>query len=252
MCTRRLFLNHGCLSNITFPNSVTGLDSFFTSISECIKPWIIQAPISKSDNFVRITCINNKCCYIAKIMPIEVKWNDTTFDNEVEITRRVYDLTQSDPFTVKIYDVFYCKVDNVKYGIYIMDRVDGTLTDIIDKMNVDQLIESTNKLVRMYKYLNSLGLYQIDVKPDNIGYIRLPDGQIKYKLLDFGIGYNVNNSYGRDSPYDIEEMKDIDSIFIIKQLFFRLKSMNMTDYNKVISKICSDNNINCEFLSQLE
>jgi serine/threonine protein kinase len=84
---------------------------------------------------------------------------------------------------MKVYDIWR----NDQHSYIAMPLVDGELLELIqDGMTPQQIVDCVKQLVDAISAMHASDIVHFDLKPENIVYQRVPDGNIKYMIIDFG------------------------------------------------------------------
>lgn len=180
----------------------------------CQKQWTFMNSIG-SGGFgdVYVACKNNSyendCCYVAKIISIDDKYSIQRFEQEVRLMKQAFSLMNGS--VPKVYDSYVCDFPHLDFepekpnGIIIMEKMDGTLYDLIRDLVYDDdtkdLISIMNDTLDKVRLLNNVGIFHRDMKALNIGYKKTSNGKIETYILDFGTAVDIHD------PSTIEVMK---------------------------------------------
>lgn len=187
---------------------------------------------------VYIACKDN-CDYVAKVI-INQQLDVKGFNKEVKIMKELFD--RHPEMVPKIYDSYICKAPfyNIYYkrknkfdvGIIIMERMDGTLKDLMDKNipDIKLIIDNAFDLVRK---LNGLGILHRDMSIANITY-KYVDRKYHLKIIDFGLAlekdeiseFGPTNWISTSTPYSMNERPNYD-IWCLKEsidLYYKKRS----------------------------
>ena len=159
-----------------------------------------------------------QCPYVLKVQPFakEKKWYDVNvedFAREIAFQRYVYDKLKLAP---KIYDAWICKsndpndarVDDI--GFVIMERMDGTLTDLlrqsenVPREQIKQILELKLNVTKLHK----LGIEHGDLSIDNIFYKR-SGKSVQLFFGDFGFAHERGGVRPNNASDDDQRLRKI-------------------------------------------
>lgn len=169
---------------------------------------------------VRIACIKNDCNYIAKIIPVGTDFNEPDCYTENDLTR--YELLITKEMSeIGVAPLIYDMSLSDTEGIMIMDKYDGTLTDLLffyqkDKsLPVDKILQSIEKLMDK---MHQNGIVHRDLSTDNILYTK--DNLVA--IADFGISFYSTS----------ETLRDIDRNFLraIREIYEKIRQGQMFEH----------------------
>jgi tRNA A-37 threonylcarbamoyl transferase component Bud32 len=161
----------------------------------CDPTYIIKNQLSTGGEHstIKQACHNSKCDYIAKIIPIEptpASWSIQPCLNDIENVENemAISLLMSDAnIGPKIYDT--CITSD--YGMLIMDRYDGSLSELLiingPSMSEESLDDILKQIQHIISTLHKLNIVHRDIHTDNFLYKQLPDKSYKIVLSDYGL-----------------------------------------------------------------
>ena len=94
------------------------------------------------------------------------------------------------PYTVKILEIEKVKEGKKKYYCIVMESMKGSLKDLIKQLggcSEEKAIKIMGKIVKSYKFLYGKKIIHRDMKPDNVLYNLLKNGDYDFKICDFGV-----------------------------------------------------------------
>jgi len=194
-------------------------------IEECNKKLIFKKHLgSGSYGNVDEVCVNlNGGCYVMKLQNLEdnSKEFQNIFWNEVTILKYLNGVAPT--MAPTIYAAWLCNINKKKYGVIIMEKLDGTLTEFNpnkkhEKKILDNLVHTTMKMINE---LNALKIVHGDLKFQNILFDSVNGHTIK--IGDWGLS-KCFNKYG--NVYPRFNVFIVDKIF--KEEFYApMKKFNM-------------------------
>jgi len=75
-----------------------------------------------------------------------------------------------------------------------MEKMDGNLRDLLKKsgkLSEKESLEWIGKIANAYKSLYKSGIIHRDLKPENIVYRKNQNGELQFKLCDFGLSRDI-------------------------------------------------------------
>jgi serine/threonine-protein kinase len=91
---------------------------------------------------------------------------------------------QANKHFVTVYDTWY----DGDFAYMAMELLDGTLLDLIQQgLTSDEVLEFTKQLTIALSQLHANQIVHFDLKPENIGFVRMSNESILLKILDFGV-----------------------------------------------------------------
>lgn len=182
------------LINTNFKNRSFFIDDTYkklldtTHINKCARNLIVQKRLGKGTyGFVDSVCIKDHGCeYTIKTQSFieDTKYDlhyQTVFWNEV---CSLHYVNKKNPNIAPIvYAAWECVEDNIHYGVYLMEKFDGSLEDFSqdlpkEKEKLDKLV---NKAIKQIEHLNDIYVINGDLKLANVLYKKN-----KVKLGDWG------------------------------------------------------------------
>jgi RIO-like serine/threonine protein kinase len=131
-------------------------------------------------------CDDKECPYVLKI---DYTGRSDSFFTTMMLQKYAHDLFGIAP---KVHDVWFCfnkrQISGRQtLGFAVMDRMDGSLMDL-DLANISKEIRKNlaKQLKRLVSNLNSMGIQHGDIWEVNVLFKKLPTGEIKLYLADFG------------------------------------------------------------------
>ena len=99
---------------------------------------------------------------------------------------------QGNKHFVTVYDIWY----DEEFSYMAMELVDGTLLDLLTQgLKNEQVLEITKQLTMALAQLHANQIVHFDLKPENIGFVWMPDGTILLKILDFGMSQSFHTVF---------------------------------------------------------
>lgn len=156
-------------------------------------------------------CKDSNCKYVAKIIPIKEEESEGKCLNLFEMIEMEFAITEamSDAgIGAKVVDVCITP----EYGIMIMEKLDGTLTDLLweyqnDKeLPIKSLMTQLEELVRR---MHETGIVHRDLTPNNILYKKV-DGDLQLFIADYGQAIDNNSRTMRTN--DLKFLKGIKDV----------------------------------------
>lgn len=96
---------------------------------------------------------------------------------------------------MKVYDIWR----NDHHSYIAMPLVDGELMELIERgMTPQQIVDCVEQLVDAISAMHANDIVHFDLKPENIVYQRMPDGSIKYMIIDFGAAEHTDKVQSAD------------------------------------------------------
>ena len=135
--------------------------------------------------YVKVACKQNNCDYVAKVLELGDEQTEE-HEFEAEIFIMLYLQGHDRSISPNIEEAWVCEMDGRPHGIIVMEKMDGTVSDLIKSGNTSVVLRDLPKMISKIKKLNGFGVIHGDLKADNILYKILPDGSYDYKLSDYG------------------------------------------------------------------
>lgn len=165
-------------------NEILTNDSFFVGSSkisrkQCERRFKFGTNEITKGSFgsIREACLKSRCPYIVKIVNID-------FQNEhgVMSAKREAEIYQHlQKVAPIIHDHWECQ----GHYFIVMDRYDGDLRKYIQKNGLSK--SELNQLRKLVDEMHLLGIQHNDLHTGNILYKKLPNGKVKFVVIDFGL-----------------------------------------------------------------
>lgn len=147
---------------------------------------------------VYIGCLKETCQYVLKYQTIHKDIRELTFWNEV--SSHVYVNEHAPKVTPKIYAAWECKQNGFRFGVSLLEKMDGSLEDLLDED--DAIVSSTDLYKQIQEHLTALRKIKVlhnDLKIDNILYNKKGDKYL-FKFADWGLSVIFNQKDSSQYP----------------------------------------------------
>lgn len=188
---------------------------------------------------IRTACFQNDCRYIAKIFKINNKNNNPNCYTYKDLVRNEMIITKHmSEFKIgpQIYDLSLSDTE----GIMIMNKYDGTLSDLLYLYQTDKSIpmEQIIQLIKeMVERMHSQGIIHRDLSSDNILYTQ--SGLIS--IIDYGLAFYSTSELLKKG--DIEFIEGIQNVYELID-----KGENFPDPEEIMLAALPNNNAIIRFL----
>lgn len=143
---------------------------------KCLKNWKFSSFLGSGTHGVIFTVINKSgTVRAAKIVTSNPK-------SEVKVQKKLAKIG----IAPKVYHT--CKLSD-KLWVVIMEKVDGSLGDLVGGhrgLSTRVLTKISDEIIRNIEIMEDKNISHGDLSLENVGYIILPDGDIKLITIDFG------------------------------------------------------------------
>jgi len=149
--------------------------------------------------------------YVVKIQDINKRTETVIYNNEVRLNK----ILQSKGLAVNFIDDWTCTEKDNDYGFIIMDRWDGTLEQYHIKERTKEVpAENIKQLFNQLNGIHENGIFQNDIKSNNIFYKKKNDGSFDFIIADFGISEEfVSNNPKYKYLNETEKIYDFYSLY---------------------------------------
>lgn len=182
--------------------------------------------------YVKIACKQNNCDYVAKVLELgEDKTEEHEFESEINIM--LYLQERDESISPKVEEAWVCEMDGNPYGIVVMEKMDGTISDLIYEGKAGVILRDLPILISKIKKLNENGIIHGDLKSDNILYKRLSDGSYDYKISDYGFSTKFEEGELQFTNWlrDFDTFEDdYDLSFFLCNLQTKIPELNISRY----------------------
>jgi hypothetical protein len=149
--------------------------------AKCLYGYDVSTVIGRGQEGFVYSVMHKKKEYAVKIL--QIKWYISKFENEVKVGKAFS--------KVGIGPTIYASCiatlsDDLKFGIIIMEKLDGNVQDLID-MNPIPISQHdfSTKLWHILYTMKRNNMSHYDLKLINIGYKVQPNGDYQFKCIDF-------------------------------------------------------------------
>jgi len=117
---------------------------------------------------------------------------DEKFLKEVQVMKRFSELN------IGVHLKGYCFIENqrkIKYGVIIMEKVDGVLKDLFkqEQFSTEKLDRIGQEFIQIIQIMQKEHISHNDLHFGNIGYTKDSSGHINLRLIDFGEGSDIRS-----------------------------------------------------------
>lgn len=200
----------------------------------CDPTYVIGKALSKQGmhSTMKEACNGSDCKYVAKmIMPMNTVFDAETYCfNEAEAIENEFALSQmmSDmQIGPKVFD--YCITP--EYAMIIMEKYDGTLTDLLMAMQESSVdFIPIDEIRNLTAIMNNAGIIHNDLQSNNILYKVGKDGKYKFAITDFGLGFITNSD-------ELKNVGDLDYVNGIQYVYDQIREGKKYDEEEIVLEI---------------
>ena len=143
---------------------------------KCLKKWKFSSYLGSGNNGIIFSVVNNSgTTRAAKIVTVDPK-------SEVKVQKKLAKVG----IAPKVYHT--CKLAD-RLWVVIMEKIDGSLGDLVGghrSLSTKSLKRIYDEIIRNIEAMEKQNISHGDLSLENLGYIILPDGEIRVIVIDFG------------------------------------------------------------------